>query len=187
MSPEQYSVALDLEVTENAYNMEQGNVYLTAHFIPCDQNKVGKIYKRMGIYDYKGRLNMYFKEITRVVPFARRILWLYSSDLVKDSQLIKIPITADLNIAESPLCRIELQLSNKMLQFKEATLRFNLILNPYSLTSGYRYYMREWFWTCLVLATSILTSVNFVVIFIVLFLFGCLPCISSGKKQSKQD
>ena len=36
LSPEQYNVALDLEVTDSVYNLEQGNVYLTAHFIPCD-------------------------------------------------------------------------------------------------------------------------------------------------------
>ena len=36
LSPEQYNVALDLEVTESVYNLEQGKVFVTAHFIPCD-------------------------------------------------------------------------------------------------------------------------------------------------------
>lgn len=66
--------------------MEQGNLYMTAHLIPCDQNKVGKVYKRMGHYDNKGRLNMYLKELIRVIPFGRHIMWLYSRDLVLDSQ-----------------------------------------------------------------------------------------------------
>ena len=85
LNREQYGLTLELEVAETLYNMEQGNLYLTAHLIPCDQNKVGRTYKRMGHYDYKGRLNLYLKELTRIIPFARRIMWLYSRDIVRDS------------------------------------------------------------------------------------------------------
>ena len=115
LNREQYGLTLDLEVPETMYNLEQGNLYLTAHLIPCDQNKVGKVYKRMGHYDYKGRLNLYLKELTRMIPFARHVVWLYSRDLVLDSQLVTIPITNEVNNLDSPLCRVELQLNNKYL------------------------------------------------------------------------
>lgn len=137
----------------------------------------------MGHYDYKGRLNLYIKELARITPFAQRLLWLYSREALLDSQLINIPITQDLDNKESPLCRIELQLSNKYLQFKRAQLRFYSILSPYSLTSGYRYYMREWFWTCILLCTGSLTVFNFLSIFFCLFIFGCLPCIARKSKS----
>ena len=38
LSQELYGVSLDLEVAETVHNMEQGNLYLTAQLIPCDQN-----------------------------------------------------------------------------------------------------------------------------------------------------
>ena len=138
----------------------------------------------MGHFDYKGTLNLHLKELTRIIPFARQVMWLYSRDFVLDSQVINIPITTDIDNRESPLCRVELQLSNKHLQFKRAQLRFNTILNPYSLKDGYRYFMREWFWTCAVLSTGCLTIVNFLFIFFCLFIFGCLPCISRKKNKN---
>ena len=85
LSKEKYGVALDLEVAETVHNMEQGNLYLTAQLVPCDQNKVGKVYKRMGHFDYKGRLNLYMKELARLMPFAQRLLWLYSREALLDS------------------------------------------------------------------------------------------------------
>ena len=69
----------------------------------------------MGHYEYKGRLSLYMKEVSRLVPFVRRLVWLYSREAALDSQLINIPITKDVNNQEFPLCKIELQLSNKFL------------------------------------------------------------------------
>lgn len=115
LSKERYGVDLDIEVAETVHNMEQGNLYLTTQLVPCDQNKVARMYKRMGHYDYKGNLKLYMKELMQLVPFAKRILWLYSRDAATDSQTINIPITSDIDNRKSPLCRIELQLSNKYL------------------------------------------------------------------------
>lgn len=44
--------------------------------------------------------------------------------------------------------------------------------------------MREWFWTCILLSCSSLTVVNFLTIFFCLFIFGCLPCITSKKTKT---
>lgn len=182
LNDELYGVSLDLEVVETVHNMEQGNLYLTAQLIPCDQNQVSKVYKRMGHYEYKSRISLYMKELSRIVPLMRKLLWLYSREAALDSQLINIPITKDIKTKDFALCRIDLQLSNKYLQFKRAQLRFYSMLSPYSPYSSHRYFMREWFWTCIVLSISSLTVLNFLAILFSLFIFGCLPCITIKRK-----
>lgn len=65
---------------------------------------------------------------------------------------------------------LSLTLSNKALQYKQAWIKFEIELNPYSVLFGFRYFMRTYFWTVAVLTISCLTGVNSVIMMIVLFL-----------------
>ena len=66
------------------HNMEQGNLYLATTLIPCDQNVPIQNLKRMGHFQYKSQSELLVKELIRMIPFSKRVVWLYSSEAALD-------------------------------------------------------------------------------------------------------
>ena len=77
--------------------MEQGNIYLSTTFksnMPAQQDLV---VNRMGVFDYKGKLEIYVKELFGFIPFGKFLLHYVLRINSDTSQTITITISDEFN------------------------------------------------------------------------------------------
>ena len=138
----------------------------------------------MGSFDYKGRLIIYIKEFFSFMPFGNYILGLIlrERDPLSLQQKITINLINNLNNSGFQLSNIQLGLNNKSLQYKSAHLRVFTNLSPYSFLFGFRYFMREWFYTVAIVSITLLSFIN-----ASLLAVCCYTCSGCRKKSQNTN
>lgn len=125
--------------------------------MPAQQDLV---VNRMGVFDYKGKLELFIKELFGFFPFGNFVLHYVLGIGAETSQTIGITISDEFNNQEFQLQTIILTLSNKSLQYKAARIIFETRLSPTDLIYGYRYFMYTYFYTTATVAICALLVVN---------------------------
>ena len=74
ISQEKYSIEIVFKVAESQHNMEQGNIYLSANLKSLVPGQKNLSVNKMGSFDYKGKLQIYLKELFSFVPFSNYLL-----------------------------------------------------------------------------------------------------------------
>jgi hypothetical protein len=69
---------------------------------------------------------------------------------------------------------MHLELKNKSLQFKSVHVYLRANLNPFSFLYGFRYFMREWFYSVAIVVVCFLSIVN--TSFFLIIAFGASKC-----------
>jgi hypothetical protein len=76
LSQETYDIEVIFDVAETNHNMEQGNIYLSAKLNSLLPGQKDISINRMGSFDYKGRLQIFIKELFSLMPMGNSILGL---------------------------------------------------------------------------------------------------------------